>query len=112
MDDILNCPVCKTKFKNKNQTISKIPLIVRTCSEPDHVVQTFCYENKIHLMRITYGPNYSYIISLNFLESLTDIKLYKDSSLKFNISVSKIIEPDFPNLERFKEKIDFYVAYI
>lgn len=121
MDDSTTCPVCGEKLRNvilKDkylQIINKRATFVeRTCSKGiNHSLQIFTEidgYSKVHLLKVSLDSKYSKFIEIDFYNKRCKISCFKNNK-PFVIEVPKIIEPDFPNLEKLKEKVGIYVSF-
>jgi hypothetical protein len=119
MHDMLICPICNAKLRNIRLPgkylygVGKIAnYIERTCVGMNHSLQLFADEstNQVDWIKISLNPKYSKFIEIDFLNQKCRIICTKNSKPEY-ININKMIEPDFPSLEKLKEKINLYVAF-
>ena len=122
MKNIYNfCPICQNKLDNflKNSK--------RCASYPGHIfVCNTVLNNKIEdliSIKISYLP-YDYTVIINYVENFTEIslhnyasksgsnKIYSSLANKKTLKINKIISPDYPDLNNFKENINKYIIFI
>jgi hypothetical protein len=120
MDDLLNCPICNNKLKNirlssrhlhdVNKTANYIE---RTCTQGrNHSIQFFTDEEtkQVDLLKISLNASYSRYIDIDFFNNKCKITCYK-SGVSQSIHMDKLIEPDFPDLVKLKERVNLYVTF-
>lgn len=119
MNDSVFCPFCGDKFKN-SYTNNNLPkaiqgnttYIERVCASINHVVIFYTEKNTLQVDYIIFSiyPNYSVYIEVNFLHKATDIFIY-NREFKKEITLPKILEPDFPQLTKIKDIINMYLTF-
>lgn len=120
MDDVLSCPICKNKLRNVKLTAKHLHgvgktanYIERTCAQGmNHSVQFFADETtkQIDLIKISLSPKYSKYLEIDYVNQKCRIHCMKDGKAKY-IDIEKMIEPDFPDLIKLKEKISLYITF-
>lgn len=120
MADTLNCPICSSKLRTVRLTnkflfgVNKSSnYIERTCSlGMNHSLQFFTDEKtkKIDFIKISLNHKYSRFIELDFHNQKSKISCLKSGKAEY-IEVPRLLEPDFPNLEKLKEKVSVIVSF-
>lgn len=118
MDDSLLCPICGNKFRNVNlnnrylHPIGKTAdFIERTCSQGmNHVIQIYYDGQRVDFVRLSLNPKYSKFLEIDFLNQKCRISCLKNGKAEY-IEIPKMIEPDFPLLEKLKERVSLYVVF-
>jgi len=120
MEDTLACPICGTKLRN-NRLLGefmhvlgkKSNFVERSCSTQfGHSLQFFVDEatGKIDLLKLSLSPQYSRFIEINYVLGKSRISCMKNSQPDY-IEIEKILEPDFPDLTKLREKVSLYVIF-
>ena len=110
------CPMCGKKLTNSNspsQIIGgKLSKFTQSwcVSEFDHQFEILWDENsyQIDLMQINWDNCRS--VKLNYVNNISNIFCWKKNTA-YSIIVPRVLEPDFPNLKSFKEKVDLIILY-
>jgi hypothetical protein len=120
MDDILLCPICGNKFRNINHDnkilhpINKTgDYVERICSSGhNHVVSLWVDKNtkKVDWLRLSLNPKYSRFLELDYVNSKCRITCAKNGEFT-HINIPKMIEPDFPDLTKLKERVSLYILF-
>jgi len=120
MDDILNCPICGNKLKNKNlpnKTLhfinKKSDYLERICSSGyNHVLMLFTDKNtnQIDLLRFAFTVNSSRFIEIDYINNKSQLYCNKNGQSQI-ININKAIIPDFPDLIKFKKTIEMYIIF-
>lgn len=118
MDDVLNCPICGKKLKNKKLPRKYLHMlglaadyIERNCTQGmNHNLQFFTRESTkcIDLLKISLDPRYSKYLEIDYINQKCRISCTKDGKTEY-IDIEKMVEPDFPDLVKLKEKIQIYI---
>lgn len=121
MDDTLTCPICGNRLRTKNLSDhnlyfveNKANYVERTCTTGmNHCLQLFSEDpsKKIHLLKIALNPQYSRFIEIDLLNSKSRIICFKFGKPEY-INIPNLIEPDFPDLIKLKEKVALYIAFL
>jgi len=84
----------------------------RTCAGPNHSVQFFTdAETKlVDVLKFSLDPKYSRYLEIDYINKRCRIFCMKNGEAKY-IHIPKMIEPDFPDLEKLKERISMYVVF-
>ena len=85
----------------------------RVCSEGyNHIVIFWTDKDtkKVDLIKISLNPKYSRFLEIDYVNQKCRITCAKDGEYEY-IEVPKIIEPDFPLLEKLKEKVSVYIIF-
>ena len=118
MDDTTLCPICQNKFRNINKSgllhaISKnANYTERTCTGMNHSLQLFTNvdNKKVLFLKLSLNPRYSRFLEIDYHNQKCRILCFKDGKPEY-IEIEKMIEPDFPDLEKLKEKISMYITF-
>lgn len=118
MKDTLICPICFNKLSNKeiNSQLPDVPegnkYIQRTCKNGiGHFLQIYTDPNgKVQSLLMTLG--YDKTVRMNYSNNTTTFILksamYDDGQV---LLVPRILTPDFPKLEKLKEKLSLYTLF-
>jgi hypothetical protein len=120
MDDTLTCPICQNKLRNIKtyrllHYIGKSSwYIERTCSKgPNHRgMQFFTDEEtgKVDLLKLPLNAQYSQYLEIDFYNQNCRISSTKDGRTEYLV-LDKMITPDFPALDKLKERVSLYVLF-
>ena len=120
MKDTTLCPICCSKFKNlkrDNYTLDNLhktaDYIERKCfTNLNHSVKIFADKNtnQIDYIKLSINHHYSVYAEIDFINKKTIINCLKDGE-KRSIQVPKILEPDFPELNLFRDKINLFIIF-
>jgi len=121
MDDTLLCPICGNKFRNVNlinrhlYSVDKTANFVeRTCSDGmNHVLQLFVDTStgKVDFMKLSLNPKYSKYLEIDFLNQKCRINCMKDGRTVQYINIPKMLDLDFPDLIKMKERVSLYIVF-
>lgn len=119
MDDTAMCPICGEKFRNLHFPNKHLPqfnktanFTERTCAGLNHVIVVYADNDtkKIDYIKLSLNPKYSKYLEINFVQNKCRIHCMKEGESQY-IDIPKMIEPDFPTLEKLKEKVSLYVVF-
>lgn len=120
MDDTLNCPICGKKMRAINRDDRLIfpigkqaDFIERLCIQGlEHSIQMFVDKvtKRIDFISLSLNPKNSRYIEIDLLNKKCRISCMKNSVAEY-IEIPKMIYPDFPKLEKLKEKVSLYVIF-
>jgi uncharacterized protein YbaR (Trm112 family) len=120
MDDVLHCPICGNKLKTNHHTNKllhptgkTVDYAERICSEwPNHIlaIWTDKASKKVDLLKFSLNPKYSRFLEIDYVNQKCRIICTKEGEIQ-NIEIPKMIEPDFPDLEKLKERVSLYVVF-
>lgn len=120
MEDTLLCPICQNKMRSINlhnrhiHPLKKISdYIERSCvADVTHTIQFFTDTNidKIDYLRISIDPFSAIHLENNYIDNKSLIFCFKNNVAQV-IEVPKVIDLDFPNLQKTKEKIYLYITF-
>ena len=120
MDDIQLCPICGNKLKNINldnkllhQVGKTADYIERRCSDGHNHVIMFWVDKatkQIDFLKLSLNPKYSRFVEMDFVNQRCRISCLKDNQTEY-IDVPKMLELDFPNLNKLKERVGMYIIF-
>lgn len=120
MDDVLNCPVCGNKLRNiwlEDKHLYGVTktanYVERTCAQArNHSIQFFTDEatGKVDLVKISLNSKYSKYLEIDYVNKKCKISCMKAGKIE-HINIDKMLELDFPNLTKLKEKVNLYVFF-
>jgi hypothetical protein len=120
MDDTVTCPICENKLrtvrideKYLNPVGKYANYIERVCvGGMNHALQFFTDDatHQIDFMKLSLNPKYSRYLEIDFFNKKCRISCIKDGKTEY-IDIPKMIEPDFPNLLKLKDKVSMYVVF-
>jgi hypothetical protein len=120
MEDVSTCPICNNKLRTVRLTNKYLhPLkktatfFERTCGTGmNHSLQFFADEktHQIDFLKFSLDHKYSKFLEVDFLHQTCRISCLKMGEAHY-IEIPKMVELDFPNLERLKERIAMYVVF-
>jgi len=120
MNDTLLCPICGNKLRSlrlKDKYLHSIDKTAnyqeRTCSQGmNHSLQIFTDEEtgKIDFLKMSLNPKYSRYVEIDFFNLKSRINCLKVGK-PYYIDIPKMIDPDFPELLKLKERISLYVTF-
>lgn len=118
MDDTLICPICQKKLSNyavsSRQDLDKTSTYTeRKCAGMNHIIVLLSNKktNKIDYIKMSLNPNYSKFIEIDFFNKKSRISCFRDGKPE-HIEISKMLEPDFPQLTKLKEKVNLFVLFL
>ncbi len=120
MQETWHCPICgdlMTGIRRYNKFLLFVgkssSYSERTCNGTNHSLQIYVDEstNEVDLLKISLVPDYSRFIFLDFYNKKSRIVLLVNSKCNMNIQVPKLIEPDFPELKKLKEKVSLFITF-
>lgn len=116
MDDTLTCPICGNKLKNQHLTHFQTKTgdyVSRSCIQgTDHSIQFYTNKstNIVEYLTLSLNPKNSRYLDIDFINEQCRIHCMKDGKPDY-ISIPKMIIPDFPALEKLKERVNLYVVF-
>ena len=119
MDDTLVCPLCGNKLRNTKEVADYLfPLkkfgewMERVCTGPNHVIQFFTdlKTGQVDFLKISLNPKYSRFMEIDYINQRCRVITLKNNKPEY-IDIPKMIEPDFPDLIKLKERVSMYVVF-
>lgn len=120
MQDVQLCPICSTKLQTVSKKKRKLHWVNKTSIYTEkkcvkchnHSLQFFVdrLSGKIDLLKFSIEANYSKFIEIDFINQKCRINCLKAGQSNY-IDIPIIIEPDFPALEKLKQKVSLYVTF-
>ena len=119
MDDVLTCPICNKKLRNLTSRSYLFPVrkwgnfIERSCvGELNHSIQfyTDTHTSTVDFLKVSLNPNFSRFLEIDFVNQCCRVILLRDNKPVY-ISIPKMIDLDFPNLVKLKERVALYVTF-
>lgn len=120
MDDVLHCPICGNKLRTSHHTNKLLPFVNKTadyaeriCSDGHNhivVIWTDKATKKVDFLRLSLNAKYSRFLEIDYINQKCRITCAKDGEYEY-INIPKMIEPDFPDLEKLKERVGLYVVF-
>jgi hypothetical protein len=120
MDDVLHCPICGNKMRNKYHDKKLLPPVGKTanyaeriCSSGhNHVITIWTDKDtkQVDMIKLSLNPKYSRFLEIDFVNQKCRITCTKDGESE-HINIPKMIFPDFPDLTKLKEKVNLYVVF-
>jgi hypothetical protein len=118
MQEIFSCPICNVKLQGVSKKKRKLHWVNKTSTyfekkcvkNHNHSFQCFTDKitGKVDLMKFSLEPDYSKFIEIDYFNQRCRINCLK-AGQSYYIDIPGIIEPDFPNLEKLKQKVSLYV---
>ncbi len=120
MDDTLTCPICANKMRTVNldnkflHSVKKqANYAERTCIKGlSHTLRIFADKDtgKIDFINLSLNPKNSRYLEIDFVNLRCRISCMKDGKPDY-IEIPKMIFPDFPTLEKLRERVNMYVVF-
>lgn len=120
MDDVLCCPICGNKLRTShlpNKLLHPVGKTAdyaeRVCSQGyNHTVTLWSDKTtkQVDMIKISLNPKYSRWLEIDYVNQKCRITCAKDGEYEY-IDIPKMIEPDFPDLVKLKERVSLYVVF-
>jgi hypothetical protein len=120
MDDVLCCPICGNKMRTShldNKLLHPVGKTAnyaeRVCSKGyNHVISLWADKEtkQVDLIKISLNPKYSRFLEIDYVNQKCRITCAKDGEYEY-IEIPKMIEPDFPDLVKLKERVNLYIVF-
>jgi hypothetical protein len=120
MDDTLSCPICGNKLKTMHLPNKLLHGVGKTanyaerrCSDGHNHIVSFWTDKEtkqVDLLKISLKPNYTRFLEIDYINQKCRITCQKDGEYEY-IEIPKMIEPDFPDLVKLKERVGLYVVF-
>lgn len=105
MQDVLYCPICANTLRNRNFNKS----IYRSCNKGiAHFLSIKIFNKEVERISLILDDYTS--LTVDFKENISTY-YYDPLKPMSRINIPKVIEPDFPKLEKLKEKLSVYVLF-
>jgi hypothetical protein len=120
MQEIFACPICGDSLRCKKYKNHTIPFIhktadykEKTCTGTNHCIQILVDDSSkmVDLLKISLNPEYNRFVFLDYVNNKCKVVCLKNNVIVSEIDVPKMIEPDFPNLIRLKEKVSVFIIF-
>lgn len=118
-EDTIICPICKNKLRTiylSNKFLFGVNkhsnYIERTCTKAvNHSLQFFtdAQTKKIDFIKVSLDHKYSKFIEIDFINQKSRISCMKAGKAEY-IDVDRLLDPDFPDLEKLKEKVSLLIT--
>lgn len=78
----------------------------------NHVIQVFynTRSKQIDFLKLSLNPKYSRFLEIDYYNQKCRISCVRDGNIEY-IDIESLIEPDFPDLVKLKEKVSVYVVF-
>lgn len=120
MEDTLSCPVCGNILRNVHladrflHVVSKkSDFIERTCTQGhNHSLRFFVDEKtkKVDCLKVSLNPRYSRFVEINYVMESCLISCWKNNQ-NYYIEIDRLLEPDFPDLTKLREKVGVFIIF-
>lgn len=119
MDDVLNCPICSTRMRTVHHANKLLHPIGQTadyaeriCSGHNHVIAIWTNKTtkKVDFMKLSLNSKYSRFLEIDWVNQKCKITCASGGEYE-HIDIPKMIEPDFPDLVKLKERVNLYVVF-
>lgn len=121
MDDTQHCPICGKKMRTLhcpdrflNACNKRADYTERTCTDGmNHRglrLLTDKATNKVDFLTLSLDPKNTKYLEIDFVNQKCRIHCMKDGKPEY-ISIDKMIQPDFPELTKLKERVLLYVLF-
>lgn len=120
MDDVLCCPICNSKLRTSHLNRKLLHPVGKTADYAErvcsggynHIVSLWTDKstNTVDFLKISLNAQYSRFLEIDFINQKCRITCVKDSEYEY-IEIPKMLEPDFPDLIKLKERISLYITF-
>jgi transcription elongation factor Elf1 len=116
MKDTKHCPICNLKLLNSNKQIDpitkKLRYVRRICNGTNHFFQMHvdAILNRVDMLRVSLDPYYSKSLEVYYTANKSCI-IYAKNSVEEVIKIDRILDIDFPDMLKLKEKVDTYLIF-
>lgn len=120
MDDTTACPICSNRLrtiKTPNKFLHWVDktanYIERICNKGmNHSLRIFTDEatGEVDMLKLSLNPRYSRFLEIDFVNQKCRINCMKEGKSDY-IDIEKMITPDFPKLEKLKERVNLFVVF-
>lgn len=119
MDDILHCPICGNKLRTSHLTNKLLHPTGKTANYAERVcadgynhvvvVSTDKATKKVDLFKFSID-SYARSLEIDYINQRCRIICGKAGKYEY-IEIAKMLEPDFPNLEKLKERVKLLLVF-
>lgn len=120
MDDLLCCPICGLNLKTIHLSQKFLHPIGKTadyaerrCSDGfNHLISLWVDKKtkQVDLVKISLKPDYTRFVEVDFVNQKCRITCQKNGEYEY-IEIPKMLELDFPDLTKLKERVSLYVVF-
>lgn len=120
MDDVLTCPVCGSKMRNihtDNKLLHPVGKTAnyteRVCAGHNHTISLWADKEtkQVDFLKISLNSEYSRWIEVDYVNQKCRIICRSKQGENEYIEIPKILEVDFPDLVKLKEKVSIYILF-
>lgn len=119
MNDISHCPICNNKLRT-TRSQRHLFLIGKTANWAEricpvgtnHFIQIFTDEdtNEVNFIKVSLDHKYSKFIEVDFYNKKNRISCMKEGKPEY-LEIPRLMDLDFPTLEKLKERVALYVIF-
>lgn len=119
MDDVLNCPICGDKTRNihtDNKLLHPVSKTAnyteRVCAGHNHTISLWTDRDtkQVDFIKLSLNPSYSRWIEVDYINQKCRIVCSKNGEYEY-IEIPKMLDLDFPDLAKLKEKVSIYIIF-
>jgi hypothetical protein len=119
MDDVLNCPICGDKTRNihtDNKLLHPVSKTAnyteRVCAGHNHTISLWTDRDtkQIDFIKLSLNPSYTRWLEVDNINQKCRIVCAKNGEYEY-IEIAKMLDLDFPDLTKLKEKVSIYIVF-